>query len=208
MIRRPPRSTLFPYTTLFRISPKTDDFLNKINRISDHMTAKYGFTAKFIVFLDSICRTGSGKVDRIKMMKKYNDHSYNDCIEIDKEKKYRTFPMVRRTYQVSASGIGCRIACVEGETRDSSTTGIRRTPQGGAGRRAPSGAWARERRSRKRPRGAEGSRAGPSGVERSREGPSETESGRAVPSRAERGRGGPSGAERTPAVFCLFDSAV
>lgn len=71
----------------FTSSPKTDDFLNKIHRISDHMIAKYGFAARFIVFLDSICRTGSGKIDRIKMMKKYNDHSYIDCIAIDEAKR-------------------------------------------------------------------------------------------------------------------------
>src|SRR5688572_31106576 len=29
MIRRPPRSTLFPYTTLFRSEPKTDFCLNR-----------------------------------------------------------------------------------------------------------------------------------------------------------------------------------
>src|SRR3712207_7006522 len=33
MIRRPPRSTLFPYTTLFRSGLKTDDDANRLRRI-------------------------------------------------------------------------------------------------------------------------------------------------------------------------------
>ena len=105
--------------------------------------------------------------------------------------------MVGRTYQVSASGIGCRIACVKAETGNSSAIGIRRTPQRGAGRRALSRAWACEGRSRKGPREAEGGRGRPSGVERERAGTSEAE-------RTELGRGGPSGDERTPAVFFLL----
>src|SRR2546430_4546209 len=35
MIRRPPRSTLFPYTTLFRSLTKTENGLRIVGRISD-----------------------------------------------------------------------------------------------------------------------------------------------------------------------------
>ena len=115
--------------------------------------------------------------------------------------------MVGRTYQVSASGIGCRIACVKAETGNSSAIGIRRTPQRGAGRRALSRAWACEGRSRKGPREAERGREGTSGAERGRAGPSGTEGGRVGPSEAEGGRAGPTGAKRdesTPAVFLLL----
>src|SRR3712207_5284051 len=35
MIRRPPRSTLFPYTTLFRSSPIGDDIRRKISLFAD-----------------------------------------------------------------------------------------------------------------------------------------------------------------------------
>src|SRR2546422_11602931 len=35
MIRRPPRSTLFPYTTLFRSSPTTDTHLANLSQVRD-----------------------------------------------------------------------------------------------------------------------------------------------------------------------------
>src|SRR5687768_17893411 len=35
MIQRPPRSTLFPYTTLFRSTPRTKDALAALNNITD-----------------------------------------------------------------------------------------------------------------------------------------------------------------------------
>ena len=49
--------------------------------------------------------------------------------------------MVDRVYQVSASGIGCRIPCVEARTRDSSAIGMRGMPQRRAGRRTHACAW-------------------------------------------------------------------
>ena len=41
MIRRPPRSTLFPYTTLFRSSPKYPS--TKEDYLSDFVETGYGF---------------------------------------------------------------------------------------------------------------------------------------------------------------------
>src|SRR3712207_7500276 len=40
MIRRPPRSTLFPYTTLFRSSKKTSSFLRR-QGVSDTLAGDY-----------------------------------------------------------------------------------------------------------------------------------------------------------------------
>src|SRR3712207_7416517 len=37
MIRRPPRSTLFPYTTLFRSDPELQNALHRIVRASERM---------------------------------------------------------------------------------------------------------------------------------------------------------------------------
>src|SRR3712207_9355772 len=44
MIRRPPRSTLFPYTTLFRSDPGADAHLTLASRREEHRTITGGNT--------------------------------------------------------------------------------------------------------------------------------------------------------------------
>src|SRR5256885_7700557 len=44
MIRRPPRSTLFPYTTLFRSKPGSGDYGPLSVLIQYYATVSYGFT--------------------------------------------------------------------------------------------------------------------------------------------------------------------
>src|SRR3712207_9246059 len=45
MIRRPPRSTLFPYTTLFRSDETLDELRDKVERVSESL----GRTVKILV---------------------------------------------------------------------------------------------------------------------------------------------------------------
>ena len=95
----------------------------------------------------------------------------------EQTKKDLRFPVVGRTHQVSICGIGCRIACDEAETGDSSAIGIRRMPQRGAGRKAHSCPWVSEgRRMGHMPApghvrgGGEQGQAGPRGAEGGRSG--------------------------------------
>src|SRR3712207_7769291 len=59
MIRRPPRSTLFPYTTLFRSDPKTTV------AIKDLLRTRGGIVAPDIEFADL---TGDGRSDAIVLV--------------------------------------------------------------------------------------------------------------------------------------------
>ena len=95
----------------------------------------------------------------------------------EQTKKDLRFPVVGRTYQVSASGTGRRITWDEAETGDSSAIGIRRMPQRGAGRKAHSCPWVSEgRRMGHMPApghvrgGGEQGQAGPRGAEGGRSG--------------------------------------
>src|SRR2546430_3420077 len=46
MIRRPPRSTLFPYTTLFRSLSESPESIRKVNRILDPEILTVGFARR------------------------------------------------------------------------------------------------------------------------------------------------------------------
>src|SRR5690349_22090931 len=54
MIRRPPRSTLFPYTTLFRSSAKGIEADDGDHRIADHIKAPEPF-AQFLFLRKRCC---------------------------------------------------------------------------------------------------------------------------------------------------------
>src|SRR5258708_24924503 len=57
MIRRPPRSTLFPYTTLFRSEPRKE--LSISGREADAQSGKVGALGQRLEF-DDVCKIGSG----------------------------------------------------------------------------------------------------------------------------------------------------
>lgn len=67
---------------LFTTLAKNDETFTILEKISDKMLAKYGFTADSVVFLDEFCRTGSGKIDRNTLINKFKLGEYNDAIKV------------------------------------------------------------------------------------------------------------------------------
>src|SRR2546422_5576253 len=61
MIRRPPRSTLFPYTTLFRSLTQRDVQSHCSQHLEDFMVPK------FVEFRDSLPKTSSGKISKLEL---------------------------------------------------------------------------------------------------------------------------------------------
>src|SRR5256886_12709654 len=91
MIRRPPRSTLFPYTTLFRSDSVGGDFYNLLNLRAGRIgvmigdVTSHGFSAALIMALvrseehTSELQSQSNIVCRLLLEKKR--HTYNDSPE-------------------------------------------------------------------------------------------------------------------------------
>src|SRR6266705_6279021 len=84
MIRRPPRSTLFPYTTLFR-SPFTDDLSHFERRHGDAVELPHERGDRKSTRLNSSHRTISYAVFRLKKTKK------NTCNQTLKKKKHKSY---------------------------------------------------------------------------------------------------------------------
>src|SRR2546422_10378423 len=74
MIRRPPRSTLFPYTTLFRSSGELHGFLVR-KAEKQHGTGQRieGFREKGarVVIVDDVCTTGGSTVQAIEAAREF-----------------------------------------------------------------------------------------------------------------------------------------
>src|SRR3712207_9117910 len=85
MIRRPPRSTLFPYTTLFRSEHRSDNpgFNPKCERESGPLTAKPSQICKKIV-METRCESGwvvSGKLAGEAHGSGLGRHSRQDALD-------------------------------------------------------------------------------------------------------------------------------
>ena len=65
---------------LFVSVEKSERLIEILNIISDRMLSKYGFTAKFAVFVNEISRTGSGKIDRNALIEKYVNKDYIELV--------------------------------------------------------------------------------------------------------------------------------
>ena len=65
---------------LFVAVPKSDRLIEILNIISDRMLSKYGFTAKYAVFIDAISRTGSGKIDRNALIDRFVNKDYIELV--------------------------------------------------------------------------------------------------------------------------------
>src|SRR2546422_5614074 len=101
MIRRPPRSTLFPYTTLFRSLPNGDRADNPIKQVA---SGRFGVTTDYLVRAEELeikiaqgSKPGEGgqlpghKVDR-KSTRLNSSHGYISyavfCLKKKKKEKY------------------------------------------------------------------------------------------------------------------------
>src|ERR1035438_10863023 len=67
MIRRPPRSTLFPYTTLFRSTVKKESSYQKLELYLAYLNSIPGIP--IIDYGDEIGMTGAGDPDNRRMMR-------------------------------------------------------------------------------------------------------------------------------------------
>ncbi len=70
---------------LFIAAEKSNRLNEVLNMISERLLSKYGFTAEYAVLINSICRTGSGKVDRNALVKKYKSKDYIECVRVVKD---------------------------------------------------------------------------------------------------------------------------
>ena len=76
MIRRPPRSTLFPYTTLFRSAERVKDlvdlyFLNEVKSIFEMIdyTLEYNIGLDWLRFFQKLEGSYEITLDRVKLLK-------------------------------------------------------------------------------------------------------------------------------------------
>ncbi len=67
---------------LFLAVEKNDEIMEQVKNVSKGLLSKYGFTFGNVVFISEICRTGSGKVDRIKLVRLLKEQSYLEKISI------------------------------------------------------------------------------------------------------------------------------
>src|SRR3712207_7143434 len=67
MIRRPPRSTLFPYTTLFRSIVNLKEFLDELNTFNE--LSGHGNAFGFKITLDNIIKTVNRANEKLKDIK-------------------------------------------------------------------------------------------------------------------------------------------
>src|SRR2546422_4293175 len=72
MIRRPPRSTLFPYTTLFRSKSLRDDSTATFSAIAPQNSAAHSFS---VYAWTNLHRKTSGRLDR-KSTRLNSSHGY------------------------------------------------------------------------------------------------------------------------------------
>src|SRR2546422_5881101 len=91
MIRRPPRSTLFPYTTLFRSMLEDKEFLAGAEDLirENHLTAEKAFEFKALEVRDLWTATGDRKSTRLNSSHGYISYAVF-CLKKKKQKQKRT----------------------------------------------------------------------------------------------------------------------
>src|SRR2546422_8313041 len=102
MIRRPPRSTLFPYTTLFRSLPATDPKMRStIDAIAEKLTDEHGLVNRY--------RASDGLADR-KSTRLNSSHGYISyavfCLK--KKKVYLATLQPSSAFQLQADNTNTR----------------------------------------------------------------------------------------------------
>src|SRR3712207_8887834 len=90
MIRRPPRSTLFPYTTLFRSPRQREDLLPLLDQVLDH--AAVGREVDDVVLVDHRRREEHGHLAHRseEHTSELQSRQYLVCRLLLEKKKYKT----------------------------------------------------------------------------------------------------------------------
>src|SRR5256714_15609815 len=81
MIRRPPRSTLFPYTTLFRSRAHDEIVKDVVQAVRDRIGPVAGFKRALVI--QRLPKTRSGKILRGTLQKIADGESYSVPATID-----------------------------------------------------------------------------------------------------------------------------
>src|SRR2546427_842675 len=85
MIRRPPRSTLFPYTTLFRSSPSCRRSSRRLNRVTSRASWKHSRRDRKSTRLNSSHSQISYAVFCLKKKKTHDDEPSRDWHPLPRE---------------------------------------------------------------------------------------------------------------------------
>lgn len=67
---------------MFVAAEKSDELDKMINKSVNDLMRKYGFTVDFIVYVESIAKTASGKISRIGLLKMYEEGNYISCTQV------------------------------------------------------------------------------------------------------------------------------
>src|SRR3712207_8273931 len=93
MIRRPPRSTLFPYTTLFRSVRDRLDPADALDRRGDHHRAHAGPCGRVVVDVDEAGEAGLLQRPRDRKSTRLNSSHANISYVVFCLKKQNTIPL-------------------------------------------------------------------------------------------------------------------